>query len=300
MKKIIILFIALLISNASNANELENALNKAYDKGSEMAEGYLGNLLSGPGDTEVSIGKQRNEKKGYTKPTGSIMIVRPYSFTEDRVFFYQAQLNSYPVQGEIRQSVNYGIGKRFLSEDKSHFWGYNTFFDLDTELNSRFGLGSEFKASNFNVSGNYYLDAGIGEDQNVGATIERVLNGYDINVSGQVPYAPWANINYNNYTWVADKATQDSTGEIISGNFNLSNNYTLEMGMNNNNLSGNASFAKLTYVHGAKKRSNMNDGFSSTAFQDSDVSTEMLTKVKRSNIITLEIEGTGVVIANGN
>ena len=90
MKKIIILFIALLISNASNANELENALNKAYDKGSEMAEGYLGNLLSGPGDTEVSIGKQRNEKKGYTKPTGSIMIVRPYSFTEDRVFFYQA------------------------------------------------------------------------------------------------------------------------------------------------------------------------------------------------------------------
>ena len=300
MKTFLSFIIILFISSVANATELNSVLNKAYDKGSEMAEGYLGNLLAGPGDTEVSIGKQRNKKKGYTKPTGSIMIVRPYSVTEDSVFFYQLQLNSHPVQGKVRQSLNYGIGKRFLSDDKSHFWGLNTFYDLDTERNSRLGFGSEFKASSFNVNGNYYIDAGIGADQNVGATTERVLNGYDINVSGQVPYAPWANINYNNYTWAADKSTQDSKGEVISGNFNLSNNYTLEMGMNNNNLNGNASFAKLTYVHGTKKRSNMNDGFSSTAFQDSDVSTEMLTKVKRSNIITLEIEGTGVVIANGN
>jgi hypothetical protein len=88
---------------------------------------------------------------------------------------------------------------------------------------------------------------------------------------------------------------------MYSGTFNLSNEYTLELGVDDNNLLSNRTFAKLIYIHGAKKRPSMNDGFTSTAaFLDSDVSKEMLTKVKRSNIITLEIEGTGVVIANGN
>ena len=265
MKKFIIIFISLFISSVANANELENTLNKVYGKGSEVVEDYITNLLDGPGSTEVSIGTKRNKERDFDEPTGSIMIVRPYnsdSINNNSVIFYQAQINSYEVNNSIRQSINYGIGKRFLSDDKSHFWGINTFFDADTE---------------------------------------RVLEGYDINIAGQVPYVPWANINYNNYTWLAQKASQNSEGEMYSGTFNLSNDYTLEVGVDDNNFMSTRTFAKLIYIHGAKKRPNMNDGFTSTeAFQDSDVSKEMLTKVKRSNIITLEIEGTGVVIANGN
>ena len=59
-------------------------------------------------------------------------------------------------------------------------------------------------------------------------------------------------------------------------------------------------FIKLTYKYGGKDRPNISDGFSSTAFENSDVREEMLTKVKRSNIITLEVQSTGVVISNGN
>ena len=298
MKKIFVNILALLfISMSVNANELESKINKVYDKGSDVAEGYISNFLDGPGDTEVSIEKKRN-KEG-SKPTGSIMIVRPLSIAEDSVFFYQAQLNSYHVLGENRQSLNYGIGKRFLSDSKNYFWGMNTFLDLDIEENSRLGFGSEFKATAFSVNGNYYLDVFGGGNQ-VGVNTERVLDGYDFNILGQIPYLPWINIGYNNYTWDAEKGSTDSEGEVISGNINLTHGLTLEAGYDDNSINNKNNYVKLKYIHGKKKRPTIGDGFSSTAFQDSDVSSDMLTKVKRSNIITLEVQTSGVVVVNGN
>ena len=299
LKYLYIIFLGLFFITSSNANELENTLNKIYGKSSELAEGYIENLLSGPGDTEVSIGKKRNKKA-----TGKITIVRPFSVDKNSVLFYQAQFNSYAVEGDTRQSLNYGVGKRFLSEDKSHFWGINGFFDLDSKSNSRLGLGSEFKASAFDINGNYYNGnysiGNIGGGNKVGGNTERVMDGDDLNIAGQVPYTPWAKINYNNYTWKKDKATQNSKGEIYSAMIDLSNNLTLEFGRDDNDITKYNNFAKLIYIPNARKRPNADDGFSSKAFKDSDVSKDMLTKVKRSNIITLEIESSGVVIANGD
>ena len=294
MKKILLSIIATLLFTAANANELENTLNKVYDKGSDAAENYISNLLDGPGETEVSLGKTRNNK-----PTGSIMIVRPMIVEEDSVLFYQAQFNSHHVFGEDRQSINYGIGKRFLSDDKSTFWGINTFLDLDIETNSRLGFGTEFRASAFDINGNYYLDAQRGGNQ-VGNNTERVLDGYDLNISGQVPYTPWAHITYNDYEWKKEKGSKNSKGSIYTATIDLSNNLTFEIGRDDNNLINYSNFAKLIYVAGLKNRPNADDGFSSEAFQNSDVSKDMLTKVKRSNIITLEVESSGVVLVNGN
>ena len=294
LKNLYLIFLLLFFIPASNANELENTLNKVYDKGSDVAESYISNFLNGAGDTEVSIGKKKNNK-----PTGSIMIVRPMIVEEDSVLFYQAQLNSYHVLGDDRQSINYGIGKRFLSDDKSTFWGINTFLDLDIETNSRLGFGTEFRASAFDINGNYYLDAQGGGNK-VGTNTERVLDGYDVNITGDLPYVPWAHITYNDYEWKKEKGSKNSKGSIYTATLDLTNNLTVEIERDDNNLTNNSNFAKLIYVAGSKKRPNAEDGFSSTAFQSSDVSKEMLTKVKRSNIITLEVEGTGVVIANGN
>ena len=294
LKNLYLIFLLLFFIPASNANELENTLNKVYDKGSDVAESYISNFLNGAGDTEVSIGKKRNNK-----PTGSIMIVRPMSVEEDSVLFYQAQLNSYHVLGDDRQSINYGIGKRFLSDDKSTFWGINTFLDLDIETNSRLGFGTEFRASAFDINGNYYLDAQGGGNK-VGNNTERVLDGYDVNITGDLPYVPWAHITYNDYEWKKEKGSKNSKGSIYTAAIDLSNNLTFEIGRDDNNLINYSNFAKLIYVAGSKKRPNAEDGFSSTAFQSSDVSKEMLTKVKRSNIITLEVESSGVVLVNGN
>jgi len=227
------------------------------------------------------------------------MIVRPMSIKEDSVLFYQAQLNSFHVFGDTRQSINYGVGKRFLSDDKSTFWGLNTFIDLDIETNRRLGFGSEFRASAFDINGNYYMDLNGGGNE-VGKSTERVLDGYDINISGELPYVPWVNINFNEYEWKKEKGAKDSKGNIYTARINFTNNLTIEVGIDDNSNIDDNNFAKIIYVPGSKKRPNSEDGLSRKAFQDSDVSKEMLTKVKRSNIITLEVEGTGVVIANGN
>ena len=63
MKKFIFLLIGLLVSTSVIADDLENVLNKVYDKGSKTAEGYIKNLLDGPGDTEVSISAKNENKR---------------------------------------------------------------------------------------------------------------------------------------------------------------------------------------------------------------------------------------------
>ena len=55
IKKVLLTILVFLINTSANANELESTINKVYDKGSRAAEGYISNLLSGPGDTEVSM-----------------------------------------------------------------------------------------------------------------------------------------------------------------------------------------------------------------------------------------------------
>ena len=59
-------------------------------------------------------------------------------------------------------------------------------------------------------------------------------------------------------------------------------------------------FIKITYNYPGKDKPTMQDGISEEAYQKSDVSDKMLTKVRRSNAITVEVEASGVVIARGN
>ena len=294
MRKILFLLVCFFIFTSVSADNLESVLNKVYNKSSKAAEGYIENLVDGPGDTEVSI-----SAKNENKPTGTIMIVRPLTVNENDLTFYQAQLNSYHILGDTRQSINYGIGKRFLAEDGSSFLGVNSFFDADIEFNSRLGFGTEFRTSNFNVTGNYYLDV-LGGANEVGSSTERVLDGYDFEIEGQVPYAPWANVSLTTYQWEAIRGSTDSEGDVYSTTLNLTNNLTLEAGYDDNNINDSMDYFKITYIYGGKNRPTIGDGFSNTPFEDSDVREEMLTKVKRSNIITLEVESTGVVISNGN
>ena len=75
---------------------------------------------------------------------------------------------------------------------------------------------------------------------------------------------------------------------------------TVEEGFDDNNIEKTAEFLKLTYNYPPKDRPTALDGLSDTAFEMEDVSGEMLTKVRRTNTITVEVEASGVVIARGN
>ena len=139
----------------------------------------------------------------------------------------------------------------------------------------------------------------MGGGNQVGSNTERVLDGYDLNIAGLIPYMPWAKINYTHYEWKAAKNSDNTQGKIYSGELYLSNNLTLDIGHDDNNINDNRNFIRLTYVIGRKERPTIEDGISSVAFENSDVSKNILTKVKRNNIINLEVASSGVVIARG-
>ena len=294
MKKILIAFFLTMYLSALNADPLEKTIQEVYKSGSNKILQYIEESFPGLGDTEVSF-----QAKHDGKPHGSIMVVRPITIENDRLTFYQAQFNNSFVLGKERQSINAGIGKRILSDDKSYFTGLNGFFDVDQEGNKRISLGAEVKSSTFELNANYYLGLLDDDKENAGAT-ERVLDGHDINLAGQVPYTPWAKLVYTNYKWKKEKNSDDSQGKIYRGEVFVSDKVTLEGGFDDNNASDNMNFIKLTYVYPPKERPTMADGLSDQAFENSDVSKDMLTKVRRSNVITLEVETSGVVIARGS
>ena len=111
---------------------------------------------------------------------------------------------------------------------------------------------------------------------------------------------PWANLVYTNYKWMKAKNSKDNEGRTLKTELNLTETVTLEAGFDDNNIDKTAEFLKLTYSYPPKDRPTALDGLSDTAFEMEDVSGEMLTKVRRTNTITVEVETSGVVIARGN
>ena len=299
MKRILILLFLAICPVVAYADSLEGVINKVYEKGENKLEGFIAEkLFDGPGDTEISF-----NTKNHGKPEYSIMIVRPINIHDDKLNFYQLQITNNHVLGHARQTLNLGYGHRFLSNDKTKFVGFNTFVDRDIHSNSRMSVGAEIRSSVFEANGNIYkaLSESDGAGNDVGSNQERVLDGYDINLVGQIPHMPWANIVYTDYKWIAAKNSKDSEGTILKTEINLSNTLTLEAGFDDNNITKSEEFLKLTYSYPPKDRPTALDGLSDVAFNMSeDVSGEMLTKVRRVNTITVEVEASGVVIARGN
>ena len=174
--------------------------------------------------------------------------------------------------------------------------GANVFFDYDEEGNARSSVGVELRSSSFEVLGNYY--SGISGAKTVGSFTERTLDGYDISVVGQVPYIPWVNVIGNSYNWEAEKNSKDSKGEKFSLEMALTPNLIAEVGFDDNNISGTDNFAKITFIYPPRETPTASTEFvSEKAFVQFDMSTELLSIVRRTNKQAIESEGTGVVMA---
>ena len=109
--------------------------------------------------------------------------------------FMQFSLFNTEKMNDERYVGNLGIGKRFLSDDNLILKGFNTFLDYDHYGNTRVSLGGEIKSAVMGLTSNYYKKV-----EN-GSVDEEVLDGYNIELSSQVPYLHWADIFYNSYKW---------------------------------------------------------------------------------------------------
>ena len=283
------IFLILLAFNTSNAESLKTTASTILDKTFSFVQSTINTTLNifadrydGDGNTEISIADN-----GGT--SFSVTTVQPISQTVDKsdTLFFQGSLHSFKNHGQTRPTINLGVGKRWLSPDKTTITGANFFYDHEFKSNhSRASIGGEYKNSAFETNANSYwgLSSKKGVTINGNTIQEEVLDGWDINVKGQVPYYPWAKVTSNYYKW--DKSIgSDIKGGKVGVELQLNSALTLNAGVQDDNEMSSTSFFELNYQLGVdnKPTSFARD---SVAFRGGqDMTEHLLDKVERQNKI---------------
>ena len=277
MKKFLILLLSGFIFTTSSAKDVSE---------------FFNNLIPGEGLTEASI--QINEEDN---PDIEILAVRDIEATNNSNLFTQFSIHTQETNGHDRLIGNVGLGYRILSEDKSNVVGVNLFFDNDFNAGHQRGsVGFELKGANLDLTANSYHKISNMEVHK--GTEEQVLSGYTINLASQVPYAPWAKINWQNYSWDNEKASSDTSGNSLALEAYLTPSLQLELINDMSDSSGvDDEFTyKLTYNYPPREDGrSMQDGLSNVAFEKENVEQKLKEKVRRNNNLTVEVQGSIII-----
>ena len=280
--KIILICITFSFKSIANADEIKELIDKTSDKLSS----FITNNLVGGGLTEFSIDIPEDDVEI------QFLNFKELNKEELENSFSQFSINTQETNDDTRYIINYGYGKRYMDKDKSVITGFNAFLDYDFEGHARTSVGIEAKGSMLDLSANYYL--GLSEIEKINGVNERVLDGYEINLTSQLPYMPWAKINYQNYEFAKDTASEDTGGNIVSLEMSLTPNVQFEASRNFVSVSGvdDEDTYRLMYYNPPKNKTSMQDGlFSSDIFEKENMENKMIEKVRRRNKLTIEIQG---------
>ena len=280
-KKLIFIICLVLLTTSAYADASKDIINKLSDKISSMIEGTLG------GDTEFSLEFPENDDVEL-----EILKFKELDSTENQNSFSQLSIHTQEVNDDSRFILNLGYGQRYISEDKSMITGINGFIDYDTEGHARTSLGFEAKAPILELTGNYYI--GLSGVEEINGVKEKVLDGHEINISSQLPYMPWTRVNIQNYDFKKDKASENTDGNLVSLEMNLTPSVQFEASKNFISTTGvdDEETFKIVYYNPPRNKSSLQDGFlSSTAFEKGNVEAKMKDKVRRRNAMTIEVQG---------
>ena len=269
------------------ANKIEkNKAEKLDEYVSNLTE-YIINSIPGEGISEVSINLRENYK-----PDFSILGTRELKKLNNGNYFMQFSLNSTEKLNDERYTGNLGFGTRRLSDDKNLLTGLNLFFDYDDEENARGSVGVEVKNAVLQFTSNYYKKIDNGTE------FEKVLDGYDIQLTSQVPYLHWANMFVNTYKWYGVER-DDVEGRKYGSELSLTPSLNLEIVYDDKRLKGlkDEYYARLSYIYPPRTTGpTVLDGISRIIWEEEkDMSDELLTKVKRNNRIFVEYTGSAIV-----
>ena len=285
LNKLIFITCLSLFTTFAYADTSNDIINKLSDKVSSFLENTLG------GDTEFSLEFPENDEVEL-----ELLKFKELDSSENQNSFSQFSLHTQEVNDDTRFILNLGYGQRYISSDKSMITGMNAFIDYDTEGHARTSLGVEAKAPILELIGNYYL--GLSGVEKIDGTNEKVLDGYELNLSSQLPFMPWTRINVQNYDFEKDKASENTGGNLVSLEMNLSPSIQFEVSRNfidTNGVEDENSF-KIMYYNPPRNKTSLQDGFlSASAFEKGDVETKMKDKVKRRNAMTIEVQGAVVL-----
>lgn len=279
MKKILIFLFSLSFFTVSSAKDVSE---------------FFNNFVPGEGLTEAQIDFTDADDG---EITFNILMLRNIEKTDTSNFFTQFSIQSQDVgQNDPRYVGNLGLGYRFLNDDNSLMIGANVFYDRDLEHDHERGsIGFEAKGGNLEINYNLYEDISLQQVAN--KRKEQSLGGYDFNVSSQVPFMPWARLNYTSYEWDKDLASTNTKGEKYSSEFNLTPSLVFEYEYDESGNSGDdITSGKFTFVYPPRdNKPTIASGLSSQAFTYSNVSDKLNDKVKRKNKLVIETQGSVII-----
>ena len=281
LNKFIFITCLYLFTTFAYADTSNDIINKLSDKVSSFVENTLG------GDTEFSLEFPENDEVEL-----ELLKFKELDSSENNNSFSQFSLHTQEVNDDTRFILNLGYGQRYISSDKSMITGMNAFIDYDTEGHARTSLGVEAKAPILELTGNYYL--GLSGAETIDGTKEKVLDGYELNLSSQLPFMPWTRINVQNYDFEKDKASENTGGNLVSLEMNLSPSIQFEASRNFIDTTGvdDENSFKIMYYNPPRNKTSLQDGFlSASAFEKGDVEAKMKDKVRRRNAMTIEVQG---------
>ena len=287
--KIFLTSLCLIITTVANADVASQALNKVSEK--------ISNLIPGEGITELNLGLSDADDND---PTINLLILRNLNKTEDSNLFTQFSLQTQDVgQNDLRYIGNLGMGYRFLNDDRSLMLGGNIFYDRDFEHDHERGsIGLEARGGNLEINANFYEDISLQQVAN--GRKEQALGGYDLNISSQIPYMPWARFNYTSYEWEADIASQNREGIKYSSEMNITSSlvFDIEYDESGNTGGDDISSFNIRFVYPPRdNKPSLTDGFiTKQAFVNENVSSKLSDKVKRNNKIVIETQGAVVFV----
>ena len=275
------IFISIIISSliAFNANA-ENI--------SQKLSNFLDELIPGEGVTDVSI--QVHEEDN---PDIEILTNRSLDKTDDSNRFIQMSLHTQETNNKDRLITNLGYGYRELSDDNSFMYGANAFIDIESEGHMRASLGLEAKGKILDLNANFY--EAISGKENIDGMDEEVLSGYQFNLTTQMPYMPWSTLNIQNYYFENIKASNDTEGNKISLEMNLTPILQFDISQDFSDTTGvddETDFKLSLRYPPTENKPNLQDGFiSNVAFEKANMKDKLVQKVRRDNNLTVEIQG---------
>ena len=248
---------------------------------------YISNLIPGNGHTEVSIDLREGSKPDY-----SILGVREVTELDSGNIFTQFSLFNTEQDNSERIIGNLGVGSRKLLDNDTLMIGLNAFLDNDfNESHRRGSLGFEIRNAVIDFNSNVYQGL---SDQGK----EKVLDGWDYRLAGQVPYVHWSKIFINHYDWNG-VLRDDIKGTKIGSEIILTPATMFELAYDDKDKKGleDEWYAKIQIFYPPKNDGpTALDGISDLAWKENkDMSGELLSKVQRNNKIMIEFKGSATI-----
>ena len=254
---------------------------KIKDKAYISLEEFLNNGFE---NTDISI-KSREK----VKPEISIRTLKPIHKNDTELTFFQGSLFTHDSDpaGGIRETLNLGLGKRFLRDDENLMFGINAFYDHEFDYkHRRASIGTEIQSSILELNmNNYFAISDKKEGKN--GNDEEALDGYDIEIGAHAPFMP----TWKFYTKMFEfdvPSGKDFEGYEYSSEFLLPNSgLTLGVGRTDYSNHQDEWFFKISYSLNDLDRSQ--NLITNQAYERVSMKDQMEKKVRRDNIIKKDL-----------